>query len=131
MHVLPVDDAGCVGLDRTKPLRLDRPLTVKRLSERVDDAPDERLAHGHLDDPARPLDAVALTDFAVRTEDDATDVVFLEVEGHSIDPVLKFQQLARHGVIEPVDPGNTVTDHDDGSDVFHLNVAVEPLDLLL
>ena len=36
------------------------PLPSRGWPKRVDDATDQRLAHGHLHDPARPLDAVAL-----------------------------------------------------------------------
>jgi hypothetical protein len=47
------DDAGRLDLDAAAVGRLDRALAVDRLAERVDDAADQRLADGHVDDAAR------------------------------------------------------------------------------
>ena len=53
------------ALDRARLRRVDRPLAVERVAERVDDAPDERVADGHLRDAAGRADFVAFLDVAV------------------------------------------------------------------
>src|SRR5207302_3935377 len=46
LHRLAHDDARRFHLDAAAMRRLDRSLAVERLAERVDDATDERFAHG-------------------------------------------------------------------------------------
>ena len=42
----------------------------------------------------------------------------------------KLQQLAGHGLFQAPHARDAVTDHDNGADVFHVNVGLKPLDLL-
>ena len=59
------------------------PLPSSGSAERVDDAADERVAHGHLGDAAGGANLAALRDAGVVAEDDGADRVFLEVEGEA------------------------------------------------
>src|SRR3970040_1583696 len=58
-----------------------------RSTGRVHDTTDEALSDGHFHDPARRLDRVALLDESGVTEDDRTDGLLLQVQGHAHDSV--------------------------------------------
>ena len=90
-------------------------LAVDGLAEAVDDAAEELLADGDVDDGAGALDGVALEDVAIVSEDDDTDVVVLKVEGHAAEAAGEVNHLPGLHVGEPVDAGDTVTDGDDGA----------------
>src|SRR5438094_336774 len=53
LHGLARDDAGRLELERPELVRLDRPATVERIAERVDDAAEQALADGNARDLAR------------------------------------------------------------------------------
>ena len=77
---LALDDAGGLELERTALGRVDLALAVDRVAERVDDAAEEALADGDVEELAGPLDRVALDDLLPVAEEHGADVVGLEVE---------------------------------------------------
>ena len=80
-------------------------------------------------DPARPLDHVPFFDIFALAAKHGPDVGFLEIER---DPELalgEFEELARHAVVEPVDPGNPVTDREDDTRRLHPDPGLVALDL--
>ena len=109
------DDAGSLDLGTAALAVVEGGAAVDGLADAVDDAAEELLADGNVDDGAGPLDGVALEDVAIVTEDDDTDVVFLEVEGHAAESAGEDNHLSGLDVGEAVDTGDTVTDGDDGS----------------
>ena len=100
-------------------------------AERVDDAAEERVADGHLDDAAGGADFVAFFDVVVVAEDDDADGLLFEVEREAHDAVRELDQLGRMHVRQAVDAGDAVAGLDDGADVDALHVGAELLDLLL
>ena len=121
---------GSDALHRHEVRRLNRALPVFGLAERVHDASDDRLSRRHLHDASRPPDLIALLDQVALAEENRADAVLLEVERHPHDAVGKLQQLARHRLLEPVDPRDAVTDRDDRPHLGEVHLAAEPLDLL-
>ena len=91
---LPFDNARRLTLDGAPLAHDDRALAVERISQGAHHAPDHRVAHGHVDDAACALNQVAFLDPLVRSEDHASDVVFLQVQEHAHDPVGELHQLA-------------------------------------
>ena len=81
------DDAGGDLLDRIGFLGIDRAFAVDRTAERVDDAAEEGLADGHGEQLAGGRDLVAFLELGDVAEDDAADLVFLEVERDADDAV--------------------------------------------
>ncbi|XXY75031.1 hypothetical protein WMF11_25745 [Sorangium sp. So ce295] len=69
------------------------PAPVDRRPERVDDAPEQRLADGHVDHPARPLDGGARGDAPVRTEQHAADRAGIERHREAARAVLEDEDL--------------------------------------
>jgi hypothetical protein len=68
---------GRLHLDAAALGRLDRPLAVDRVAEAVDDAAEQALADGDVDDRAGAADGVAFLDGAVVAEDHGADIVRL------------------------------------------------------
>ena len=122
---LPDDDAGRHHLDLAGGRRLDRPPAVHRAAERVDHAAQHGGAGGHLEQPARPADLVALLQLEVVAEDRRTDVVLLQVEHqprHGLAGFLRreLEHLARHRRLKAVDAGDAVADLQHGADLRHV-----------
>ncbi len=121
-----LNSAGRVCVDR------DRALAVERAAERIDDAPEQLLADGDLEQRAGPLDGVALGDVLPLAEQHRADVVGLEVQRQAGDAVGKLEHLERHAVLQAVQARDAVGHRQDGADLGQLGgAAVEPLDAAL
>ena len=130
LHRLALDDARRLDLERETLVRLDRRAAVERVAERVDDAPDERLADRNARDAAGPLRRRALLDQLPVAEEGGADVVLLEVEREARDAVLELDHLHRDGGLEAVEAGDAVADLEDGADLGEVGLDVVALDLL-
>ena len=130
LHRLARDDARRLELERAPLRRVDRPAAVERVAERIDDAAEQRLADGDARDPARAAHRLALADLLPLAEERGADVVLLEVEREADDLVLELEHLHRDGVLEPVDPGDSVADLEDGADLREVGLDVVLLDPL-
>ena len=131
VHRLARDDAGRLHVDAAALGRLDRPLAVDRVAERVDHAAEQALADRHVDDGAGALDGVAFLDLAVGAEDHDADIVVFEVERHAADAAGELDHLAGLDVVEAVDAGDAVADRQHLADLGDLGLLAEILDLLL
>ena len=128
---LPLDDGGRGIFDRAILGRRDRPLTVDRIAERIDDAAEERLTDGNRGDAARAPDLHAFFDLDVGSEDDDADVILFEVERDALQAVRKFDELRLLYGFEPVHARDARADLDDGSDLIFVNFTLEVRDLPL
>ena len=131
VHRLPRQDARRLHVHAHARVGLDGALAVDRVAERVDDAAEQALADGHLDDGAGALDGVAFLDGAVVAEDHDADVVGLEVQRHAADAAGELHHLAGLHVVEAVDAGDAVADGQHLADLGDLGLLAEVLDLLL
>src|SRR6185503_19847677 len=131
VHVLPLDDARRDDVHAHVLRGLDRALAVERPPERIDDAADEALTRGRLDDATGRADLVAFLDVVVLAEDDRRDGVLFEVEREPERLVPEVEELRRLAARETVDPRDAVADLDDRPDVDGLGLGLEPLDLRL
>ena len=57
-----------------------RPVAIERPAERIDDASQQSVAHGHVHDPARALDFIARVQMPVFAEQHDADFVLVHVE---------------------------------------------------
>src|SRR5262249_50095417 len=112
-------------------VRLDRALAVERLAERVDDAAEHAIAHGHRHHAAGAAHGLALLDVLPLAEERDADVVLLEVEGNADDAMLELEPLQGDAVHEPVDTGDAVADLQNGADLGEVGLDVVTLDPLL
>src|SRR6202171_4585011 len=125
------DDAGRPDVEAHPLVGLDRALAVNGITERIDDAAEQALADGGIDDGAGALDSLAFLDLAVGAEDHDADVVGFEVQRHAAGTVLELDHLAGLDVVEAVDAGNAVADGQHLSDFGNLSLLAEILDLVL
>lgn len=61
-----------------------------------------------------------LVNLPIVTQDDNTDVVSLEVEGHALNARLELNHLSGLDLGESEDTGNTITNGDDGSELLEV-----------
>ena len=72
-----------------------RPVAIERPTERVDDAPQQSIAHRHVHDPARALDFIARVQMPVVAEQHDADFVLIHVERDAEHIAGKLHQLLK------------------------------------
>ncbi len=108
-------------------------LVVLGGAQRVNDAAQDGLAHGHLEEAAGGLHHVAFLHLQVVAVDDRADGVDFEVEDLAHDRALaglELEEFAGHGLGEAVDAGDAVADFHHAANLGDLQVGPELLDFL-
>src|SRR5262249_19450008 len=82
VHRLARNDAGRLHVNARSLFGLDRSFAIDWITECIDDAAEQPLADGHVDDRASALDGLAFFNLAVIAENNDTDVVDFEIERH-------------------------------------------------
>ena len=118
MHRLAADDARRLDLHAALRVGCDRALAVDRLTERVHDAADERVADGHREDAAGGLDRLALLDVVALAEDHRTDGLLVEVQRETEQAALELEQLVDRGVGQAGDAGDAVAHLEDPAELL-------------
>jgi len=88
-----VHDGLRVAFDRQALQVAERTLAVECSAERINDAPEERLAHGDVHDPARSRDLIAGMQVRIIAEEDDADLLRIDVEGNAVEITRKSDQL--------------------------------------
>ena len=91
----------CRAFDRQALARGHRPVAIERPAKRVDDAPQQSVAHGHIHDPARALDFIAGVQMPVFAEQHDADFVLVHVERDAEHIAGKLYQLLKAHAGEP------------------------------
>src|SRR5882724_5504321 len=130
VHRFARNDAGRLDVDPHPLVGLDRALAVDRITERIDDAAEQALADGGVDDGAGALDGLAFLDLAIGAEDHDADIVGFQIQRHAAGAVLELDHLAGLDVVEAVDAGDAVADGQHLSDFGNLSLLAEILDLV-
>ncbi len=107
---------GSDTLDRRELCSLDGAAVIDRLAKRVDHAANHPVAHRHAHDLAAALDLISLAQLGVIAQDDAADLILVEVHGQAFHAVGKLQHLSRHGLVQAVEAGDSVAQRNDGPD---------------
>ncbi len=107
------------------------PLPVDRLTQRIDDATDERLTDRNARHLAGALDRASLGDLLPRAEQRHADVVGLEIEREPDHAVVELEHLHREAVLEAIDACDAVADLEDRADLGEIGLDVVLLDPLL
>jgi hypothetical protein len=118
VHRLALHDVGRLELERPALLAGDLAEAVDRRTERVDDAAEERVADGHGEHLAGPLDLLALLDRGELTEDDDADLVDVEVERQAQRAVLELEELVGHRRGQALDVRDAVAGVGHATDLF-------------
>ena len=93
-----------------------RPVAIERPAERVDDASQQSVAHGHIHDPARALDFIAGVQMPVFAEQHDADFVLVHVEGDAEHIAGKLHQLLKAHAGKAGDLGDAGGDAGDRAD---------------
>ena len=81
-----------------------------------------RADSGNRDDPAGSLDGIAFLDLLEFPEEHRADALLFQVERDAVDTVRELEHLARHDVLDAVDPGDAVADRDDAAHLGDVDV---------
>src|SRR5690606_34205684 len=125
------DDAGSLHFDAHALFGDDRALAVDRIAKAIDDAAEQALADGNVDDGAGALDGVAFLDLGVRAEDHDADVVGFKVQGHALHTIGELDHFTGLDIVEAVDAGDAVADREHRTDFADRGVGPEIGDLVL
>src|SRR5690606_5448054 len=125
------DDARRLHFDAHALVGLDRALAVDRIAETIDDAAEQALADGDVDDRAGALDGVAFLDLRVRAEDHDADIVGFEVERHALHAIGELDHFTGLDIVEAVDAGDAGADRENRADLADRGVGPEIGDLVL
>ena len=93
-----------------------RPIAIERPAQRVDDAPQQSVAHGHVHDPARALDFIARVQMPVFAEQHDADFVLVHVERDAEHIAGKLHQLLKAHAGKAGDLGDAGGDTRDRAD---------------
>jgi hypothetical protein len=100
-----VDSSSFFGIDWS--------FAVDGVSEWIDNSSEKFWSDWDVDDGTGSSDDITLFDFSIVTEDDNTDVVWLQVQSHTFDSGVEFNHLFGLDVFETVNSSNTITDSED------------------
>ena len=114
------DNSGGLKLDSLSLVGHDGALTVDGLTESVDDTAEEALANWDVHNGSGSLHNIALLNFSVVSEHHNTNVVGLQVEGHTLDTGVELDHLTGLHLGETEDTGDTITDGDDSSELLQV-----------
>ena len=120
MHRLALHDGGRLELQGATTVGGDLAETVDGLAQRVHDAAEVAVAHGHGQHLAGALDLLALLDAGEVTQDDDTDLADVEVQREAERAVLELEQLVGHGRGQTLDARDAVRRLGDDADLFGL-----------
>ena len=108
LHVLAVDHARRRGLDGPEPFGRMGPLPSRGCPRGLTTRPSRASPTGTSTIRPVRLTRIALPDLGVGAQEDGTDVVLFQVEGHAVDAARELQKLAGHRVLQAPDPGHAV-----------------------
>jgi len=103
------DDTWGFDVDSSSLLGVDWAFAVDGVSEWVDNSTEELWADWDIDDSTSSSYNIALFDLSIVTEHDNTDVVWLQVQSHTLDTAVEFDHLLGLDVLQTVNSGNTIT----------------------
>ena len=124
-------DAWRLDVDALSLFGLDWAFAIDRVTQRVHDAAQKRLADRHLDDRSRAFDRVAFLDRPVVAKNHDADVVRLQVQRHTANAAWELDHFAGLYVVETINARDAVADRQHLANFGDLNLFAEILDLIL
>src|SRR5213075_1491417 len=114
---------------RIRNLRFNRTFAIDRLTERVDDAAQHRLAHRNLEELAGRPDFRPFLDLRVITENDRADFRLFEVQSQTGDAIAEIKHLVEHGVSQTFNLRHAVADFAHGAYILPRRRGLDARDL--
>ena len=113
IHGFTLYDARSLLLDGAVTVCLDRTFSVNRLTQSIYHTADEFLAHWHAGFFSGPHHFGSFFDPCIFSKQNDADLVSSDILHHTLQTILKGNNLAVHRMINAVDIGDSVTDIDD------------------
>merc|ERR1712141_69144 len=121
LHGLPGDDAGGLESNPVSFLAGDGTLAINGVAESINNTAQDLGTHGDVHNSSGSLDNISLLDELVITEDDNTNVVRLQVEGHPLQSGAELHHLLGLDVLEAIDTGDTVSNGEDTAGLLQVD----------
>merc|ERR1711970_53968 len=103
------DNTWGFDVDSSSFFGVDWSFTVNGVSEWIDNSTEEFWSDWDVDDGTGSSYDVTFFNFSIVTEDDNTDVVWLQVQSHTFDSGVKFNHFFGLDVFQTVNSSNTIT----------------------
>ena len=124
MDGLSWDDTWGLELDSLSLVTLDWSKSIDGVSKWINDSSEHTFTNGNIDDGSSSLDNITLLNLSIVTQDDDTDVISLEVQGHTLDSRAELDHLSGLHLHETEDSGNTISNGDDGTEFLEVILYV-------
>jgi len=122
VHRLTRDNTRSLELNTLALVATDGTEAIDGVTERIDDTAEHAISNRHVDNRTGSLDDVTLLDLSIVTQDDDTNVVRLEVQGHTLDTRGELNHLSGLDLHEAEHSRNTVTNRDDRSEFLQVRL---------
>ena len=122
-HGLTSNDSRSLDLHASGGGGVQRSFAVDGLAEGVNHSTQQRITTGNRENPSGGLDHLLLFEVVNRTEDDGTDGVLVQVHRQAQGPVLELEELVNGAAGKARDPGDTVGDLNDATDLLRTNLG--------
>ncbi len=109
MHRFPWDNAGGFNVSNRALFGFQRAFAINWVTEAVNHTAEKLVTCWNVHNRVRPLNGVALFNVTVRTKNNDTNIVGLEVQRHSTDTTGEFNHFAGLNIVQPIHTRNTVT----------------------
>ena len=116
VHGLSWDDTWSLELNSLSLVRLDWTKTINWSTEWINDSTEHTVTDWDIDDGTGSLNDISLLDLSIVTQDDDTNIVSLQVKGHTHNSGVELNHLSCLDLHETEDSCNTITDRDNGTE---------------
>jgi len=109
------NNTGGLGIGTRALATVERSTSVTGMTDTVNDTSEELLSDRDVDNSTSTLNSVTCQNITIITENDDTDIVLFQVEGHTAETAGEDNHLSGLDVGKTVDTGDTISDGNDGS----------------
>lgn len=124
VHGLSGDDTGSLELDTLSLLIFDWAKTINGVTKGIDDTAKHALTNRNIDNRSGSLDDITLLDLSIITEDNDTNIVSLQVKGHTLDTRGELNHLSGLNLHETKHTSNTITNGNNSAEFFKVSLYV-------
>ena len=124
VHRLSGDDTGSLKLNTLSLLRFNWAKTINGVTKGIDDTAEHTLSNRDIDNRSGSLDDITLLDFSIITKDNDSDIVSLQVKGHTLDTRGELNHLSGLNLHETKHTSNTITNGNNSAEFFKVSLYV-------
>ena len=118
MHGFSWDNTWSFELNSLPLNRLDWTVSINWVTKWINNSGEHAISNWDIDNGTSSLDDITLLDLSIVTKNDNTNVVSLEVKGHTHNSRLELNHLTGLNLHETKDSCNTITNGDNGTELL-------------